>query len=185
MITKEQTTIPNEVIMSKIVVIREKKVMLDTDLADLYQTDTKLLKRQVRRNIERFPEDFMFELTPEEINNLRCQFGTSSWGGTRYSPMAFTEQGVSMLSSVLNSPVAIQVNIQIIRIFHKMRDLLLTHKDLIGKMEELEQKVDGQDEKIQIVFEYLKQFIREQTTERSTIGFQQAAAKEQVSDVNQ
>lgn len=115
----------------------------------------------------------MFELTPDEVEILRCQNGTSSWGGTRYSPMAFTEQGVSMLSSVLNSSVAIQVNIQIIRIFHKMRELLLTNQELIHKMEELERKVDGQDEKIQTVFDYLKQFLQE-NSERTIIGFQQA-----------
>ena len=147
--------------------------MLDNDLAELYQVETKQLKRQVRRNIERFPEDFMFELTPDEVEILRCHFGTSSWGGTRYSPMAFTELGVSMLSSVLNSSVAIQVNIQIIRIFYKMRELLLTNQELIHKMEELERKVDGQDEKIQTVFDYLQQFLQD-NSERTIIGFQQA-----------
>ena len=99
-------TIPDETITSKIYLIREQKVMVDSDLAELYQVQTKLLKRQVRRNKERFPDDFMFELTKDEFDNLRSQFGTSRWGGSRYIPMVFTEQGVAMLSSVLNSPIA-------------------------------------------------------------------------------
>ncbi|MEO6733312.1 MAG: ORF6N domain-containing protein [Ferruginibacter sp.] len=106
-----------EKVINKIYLIRENKVMLDFDLAELYVVETKQLKRQVKRNQERFPKDFMFELTKKEFENLRSQSGTSSWGGTRYMPMAFTEQGVAMLSSVLNSPTAIEVNIQIIRVF--------------------------------------------------------------------
>ena len=98
-----KTNIPNEIITNKIYFIRGEKIMLDSDLATLYGVETKQLKRQVRRNIDRFPADFMFELTKEELENLRSQFGTSSWGGTRYFPMAFTEQGVAMLSSVLKS----------------------------------------------------------------------------------
>jgi len=105
------TLIPIELIASKIYLIRGVKVMLDRDLAELYGVETKRLKEQVRRNIERFPEDFMFELTKDEINNLRSQFATSSWGGARYLPMAFSEHGVLMLSSVLNSERAVQVNI--------------------------------------------------------------------------
>ena len=111
---RKLTIIPNEVISNKIYLIRSQKVMLDKDLAELYAVETKQLKRQVRRNIERFPEDFMFELTEIESEILRSQIGTSSWGGNRYIPMAFTEQGVAMLSSVLSSPTAIKVNIQII-----------------------------------------------------------------------
>jgi phage regulator Rha-like protein len=124
-----------ERILNKIYYIRGYKVMLDEDLAELYEVETKQLKRQVKRNIDRFPEgDFMFELTRDEFENLRCQNGTSSWGGSRYMPMAFTEQGVAMLSSVLNSERAIKVNIQIIRIFTRMRELLLTHKDILIKL---------------------------------------------------
>jgi hypothetical protein len=115
--------------------------MLDRDLAELYEVETKQLKRQVRRNIARFPEDFMFELTEEELQNLRSQIDTSSWGVTRYEPMAFTEQGVAMLSSVLNSETAIEVNIQIIRIYTRIREVLLTHKDVLLKMEQLEKKI--------------------------------------------
>lgn len=109
--------------------------MLDKDLAALYGVETKYLKRQVKRNLERFPEDFMFELNAEEFETLRRQIGTSSWGGSRYAPMAFTEQGIAQLSGVLNSPRAIAVNIQIIRLFTKMREVLSTHKELLLQLE--------------------------------------------------
>ena len=151
----------DEVVLSKIYNIRGEKVMFDKDLAKLYGVETKYLKRQVRRNIERFPLDFMFELAKEEVNNLRSHFGTSSWGGTRYQPMAFTEQGVAQLSSVIKNDRAIKINIQIIRLFTKMRRMLLSHKDLFLKMEEMERKLVGQDEKIGQIFNYLKQFIKE------------------------
>ena len=163
--------IPQEIITSKIYLIRNQKVMLDKDLSQLYGVETKQLKRQVRRNIERFPNDFMFELTTEELENLRSQFGTSSWGGTRYIPMAFTEQGIAMLSSVLSSPTAIAMNIQIIRAFTKMRRLILSHKDILLKLEEMEKKTASQDEKIQSIFNYLKQFISQQETPIKKIGF--------------
>ncbi len=146
-------------IVSKIYEVRGANVMLDRDLADLYEVETKQLKRQVRRNIERFPKDFMFELTKEEFELLRSQIDTSSWGGTRYMPMAFTEQGISMLSSVLNSKVAIQVNIQIIRVFTQMREMLLTHKDLLLELEEIRKGMANQDERIDMVFDYLTKFI--------------------------
>lgn len=164
-------SVPDEALMNKIYLIREEKVMLDMDLAELYGVETKQLKRAVRRNIERFPEDFMFELTNEEFENLRGQIGTSNWGGVRYAPMAFSEQGVAMLSSVLNSKSAIAVNIQIIRIFTRMRKMLLTHKDLLLKVEQIEKRVTNQDERIQLVFDYLKQFIKEQEHPRKEIGF--------------
>ena len=168
---QNEVAIPDEVVMNKIYVVRSQKVMLDKDLAELYNVETKQLKRAVRRNADRFPDDFMFELSKEEFDNLRNQIGTSSWGGTRYAPMAFTEQGVAMLSSVLNSDRAIKVNIQIVRIFTRMRQMLLTHKDLLLKMDELERKVAGQDDKIKLVFDYLKQFIKEQEEPRKEIGF--------------
>lgn len=115
----------------------------------------------------------MFELTPEEFDILRSQFGTSSskWGGTRYAPMAFTEQGVSMLSSVLGSPTAIQVNIQIIRTFTKMRELLLTSAELMLKMEKMEQRIDSTDENIQIIFNYLKELIHQEEQPRNSLGY--------------
>ncbi len=119
---------PDEVIISKIHLLRGQKVMLDEDLAELYQVETKRLNEQVKRNIDRFPKDFMFQLSQKEFDNLKSQIATSSWGGRRKPPFAFTEQGVSMLSGVLNSQIAIQVHIQIIRIFTKMRELLLTNR---------------------------------------------------------
>jgi len=124
--------IPDEKVMDKIYLIREKKVMLDRDLAQLYNVETKVLKQAVRRNIDRFPDDFMFELNNEEFTNLRSQIVTSSWGGARYVPMAFTEQGVAMLSSVLNSRQAIHVNIQIMRVFTRMREMLSDTLSLTG-----------------------------------------------------
>lgn len=160
-----------EKIINKIYLIRGMKVMLDFELSELYETETKQLKRQVRRNIERFPDDFMFELTTEEFANLRSQFGTSSWGGARYTPMAFTEQGVAMLSSVLNSSTAIKVNIQIIRVFTRMKEMLLTHKDILLKLEQLENKVSQHDENIQMIFEALKQLLNPPQEPRKRIGF--------------
>ena len=166
--------LPDEVILEKIYVIRGMKVMLDKDLAHLYDVETKVLKQAVRRNIDRFPDDFMFELSNEEFKDLRSQIVTSSWGGARYVPMVFTEQGVAMLSSVLNSKQAIQVNIQIIRVFTKMRELILTKKDLLIKMEHLEMKMIKQDEKIALVFKYLKEFIDcQEKTNKKEIDFRQ------------
>jgi hypothetical protein len=168
--SENHITIPGEYLASKIYLIRGQKVMLDMDLAELYGVETKYLKRAVRRNMDRFPEDFMFELSSNEFENLRCQFGTSSWESTRYAPMAFTEQGIAMLSSVLNSQQAIAVNIQIIRVFVRMRELIQTNKKLERRLEELEQRITGHDERITLLFEYLEQFIN-QTTGRRRIGF--------------
>jgi phage regulator Rha-like protein len=175
---KSELIVPEDVIMSKIYFIRDHKVMLDEDLAELYDVETKQLKRQVRRNMDRFPEDFMFELTREEFEDLRSQIGTSSWGGARYMPMAFTEQGVAMLSSVLNSARAIKVNIQIIRIFTRMRELLMTNKDILLKLEQLERKVDGHDEKIQVIFAYLKKLLNPPVEPRPRIGFRRKDEQE-------
>ena len=127
-----------ERIESKILLIKGRKIMPDRDLAELYGVETSQLTRQVRRNINRFPNDFMFRLTREEFANLKCQFGTSIWGGTRKLPYSFTEQGVAMLSSVLNSNRAISVNIQIIRTFSQLRKILVSHKDLRRKIEAME-----------------------------------------------
>lgn len=124
-----------QIIQNKIFEIRGMRVMLDFDLAELYQVETKNLKRAVKRNIERFPDDFMFELTANEWEILRCNFGTSKWGGTRYMPFAFTEQGIAQLSSVLNSPLAIQVNISIIRAFVTLRKYALGYAELNQKLE--------------------------------------------------
>ena len=162
--------LPVESITSKIYFIRDHKVMLDRDLADLYGVETKLLKRTVRRNIDRFPSDFMFELTKKELENWRCQFGTSNniKMGLRYSPMAFTEQGVAMLSSVLNSKRAIQANIQIMRAFTKLRTMLLTNDNLRRKIEDMESKYD---EQFRIVFQAIKQLMKEEDQPKRKIGF--------------
>lgn len=165
------TRIVEEKIINKIYLIRGMKVMLDFELSELYETETKQLKRQVRRNIERFPKDFMFELTTKEFADLRSQFGTSGWGGTRYTPMAFTEQGVAMLSSVLNSSTAIKVNIQIIRVFTRMKEMVLTNKDILLKLEQLEKKVSGHDQNMQMIFEALKQLLNPPQEPRKRIGF--------------
>jgi hypothetical protein len=132
--------VPAERIERAILLIRDQKVMLDKDLAALYHVETKSLTRAVRRNQARFPADFMFQLTAEEFANLRFQFGTSSWGGRRYLPYAFTEQGVAMLSSVLHSERAVRVNVEIMRAFVRLRQLLASHADLARKLEALEKK---------------------------------------------
>jgi len=144
--SNENLTIPEEVVMNQIYYTRDQKVMLDRDLAELYGVETKVLKQAVKRNIERFPEDFMFELTKQEFEILRSQIVTSKdgRGGTRYLPMAFTEQGVAMLSSVLNSDRAIKVNIQIIRIFTKVRQALADNTDLRLEIEYIKNTLEKQ-----------------------------------------
>ena len=164
-----QDFVPMERIARKIYLIRGTKVMLDRDLAELYGVETKQLKRAVRRNIDRFPADFMFELTKEEFGNLRSHFGTSSWGGTRYKSMAFTEQGIAMLSSVLNSKRAIVVNILIMRAFVKLREMVSSHRDLLHKVEEMERKYDRQ---FRVVFDAIKQLIDTETKPKKRIGFE-------------
>ena len=160
--------IPIEAIEKKIFLLRGKKVMLDKDLADLYGVETFNLNKAVRRNIDRFPSDFMFQLTKEEFDNLIFQFGISSWGGTRKLPYAFTEQGVAMLSSVLRSKRAAQVNIEIMRAFVKLRELLATHKELARKLEELEKKYDSQ---FRIVFDAIRQLMIPPEKTKHQIGF--------------
>ena len=164
--------LPDETIINKIYFVRGQKVMLDSDLSALYQVENKQLKRQVRRNIDRFPDDFMFELSTDEYEILRSQIGTLSHGAhTKYIPFAFTEQGVSMLSGVLNSPVAIQVHIQIIRIFTKMRELLLTNKEILLKLERMEKDVKENKEDIAMIFRALKQLLEQPKPKRRIIGF--------------
>ncbi len=158
-----------EVIEKRILLIRGQKVMLDFHLAELYQVETKALKRAVKRNRERFPEDFCFELSGEELENLRYHFGTSSWGGRRYSSYAFTDQGVAMLSSVLHSKRAVQVNIAIIRAFVRLRELLSTHKDLARMLEELEKKYDSQ---FRVVFEAIRKLMTLPEPPKKRIGFE-------------
>jgi hypothetical protein len=133
--------IPIEGIQRSIRLIRGQKVLLDRDLAVLYGVPTKQLNKAISRNPDRFPDDFMFQLTKEEVENLRFQFGTSSWGGHRYQPYAFTEQGVAMLSSVLRSKRAVRMNIRIMRAFVQLREILSTHKELAHKLAELERRI--------------------------------------------
>lgn len=169
-----ETLIPDEAVISKIYLIRGQKVMLDKDLAEMYGVETKVLNQAVRRNADRFPEDFMFTLTNEEWFSLRSQFVTLESGRGRYSkykPYLFTEQGVAMLSSVLNSAVAIKVNIQIIRIFTRMREMLMTNKDILLKLEKLENDVTENKEDIAVIFKALKQLLNPPQPKRRKIGF--------------
>ena len=149
--------IPQERIEQKIFVIRGQKVMLDRDLAGLYGILTKNLNKAVSRNIDRFPEDFMFRLIKDEAKNLKFHFGTSSWGGSRKMPRAFTEHGILMLSSVLNSKRAIQINIAIMRAFVRLKQILATHKELASKLKELEEEVGKHNKLIIEIFEIIKQ----------------------------
>ena len=163
-----------EDIAQRIYFIRDVKVMLDRDLAALYEVETKRLKEQVKRNLDRFPTDFMFELTKEEFHDLRSQIATSSWGGPRYVPMAFTEQGVAMLSSVLRSKRAIQVNVQIMRAFVKLRQIVLDHAELKRELEELRNQTD---ERFQVVFTVLDKLVNEGEEEKRKIGFIDSGVK--------
>ncbi len=157
-----------EVIERRIILIRGQKVLMDFHIADLYEVETKVIKRAVKRNSDRFPNDFCFELTQEEFENLRFHFGTSSWGGARYLPYTFTEQGVAMLSSVLKSKRAILVNIEIMRAFVKLREIVSTHKELTKKLKELESKYDSQ---FRVVFEAIRQLMAPPNAPRRQIGF--------------
>lgn len=163
--------VPDEAVMNSIYLIRGQKVMLDRDLAQLYGIETKVLKQAVRRNLARFPPDFMFELNKEEYENLRTQIATSSWGGTRYMPQAFTEQGVTMLSCILNSERAIKVNIQIIRVFTRMREMWMSNQEILLKLEQLDRRVAGHDAEIEEVFRYLKELLNPVQPPRQMIGF--------------
>jgi hypothetical protein len=167
---EKEDLVPIERIESKIFLIRGQKVMLDVDLAFLYGVEVKVLNQAVKRNTDRFPADFMFQLSSNEFDNLRSQFVTSSsWGGRRYPPYAFTEQGVAMLSSVLRSPRAIQVNIEIMRAFVRLRRMLLSNADLARKLEALEKKYDAQ---FKVVFDAIRELMTppHQSTQRR-IGF--------------
>jgi hypothetical protein len=163
--------IPVEIIESKIYLIRGQKVMLDRDLAQLYNVSTRDLNKAVSRNLGHFPNDFMFSLNRKEFENLMFQNGTSRWGGTRKFPRVFTENGVAMLSSVLRSKRAIQVNIQIMRVFTKLRQILATHKELVFKLKELERKYERHDGEIQAIFEAIRQLMTPPETKKMKIGF--------------
>ena len=162
-----------EQIKKSILEIRGKKVMLDMDLAIIYEVETRVLKQAVRRNIDRFPDDFMFELTAEELKNLTSQFVTSSWGGQRHKPFAFTEQGIAMLSSVLKSKKAIQMNIAIMRAFVMMRQFALSYQELSEKLLELEKLHNQKFDDIEQVLTYLIQKDKQQTQQitRKQVGY--------------
>jgi phage regulator Rha-like protein len=162
---KAQSVIPVERIVSRIYLIRDEKVMLDRDLAELYGVETGALVRAVKRNSNRFPEDFSFQLSDREFEDLRCQTGTSSqWGGRRYPPYAFTEQGVAMLSSVLRSKRAAEVNVAIVRTFVRLRQVLATHRDLARKVEE-------HDQKIAVLFDAVQKLLAPPATKKNPIGY--------------
>ena len=163
--------VPFERISQVILLIRGQKVMLDVHLAELYGVTTKRLNEQVTRNIQRFPNDFMFRLSKEEFKNLRSHFATSSWGGRRYPPRAFTEQGVAMLSSVLRSKRAVQVNVEIVRAFVRLRRWLAGNAELARRLDELERKYD---EQFRVVFQAIRELMElpdEPESERERIGF--------------
>ncbi|HWZ22957.1 MAG TPA: ORF6N domain-containing protein [Cytophagaceae bacterium] len=177
----KEIIIPDEVIVNKIYFIRNSKIMIDRDLAELYGVETKRLKEAVRRNITRFPEDFMFEMNTEEFQTWRNENirGQEDKMGLRYAPFCFTEQGVTMLSCVLNSERAIEVNIRVIRIFTKLREMLLTHKDILLKLELLEKKIISHDEDLQLIFKYLKELLNPCYPPIKTIGFKSQNKKEE------
>lgn len=168
--------IPIEIIERKICLIRGHRVMLDRDLAELYGVETKVLNQAVKRNLNRFPEDFMFQLTPEEAVELsRSQFVTLKRGqNIKYLPYAFTENGVAMLSSVLGSERAVEVNIQIMRTFTRLRELLLTHKDLQRKITDMEKKYDSQ---FKVVFDAIRQLMTPPVIKKGKIGFRREPEK--------
>jgi cell shape-determining protein MreC len=175
---KKDSPLPDELIINKIILLRDQKVLIDRDLANLYGVETRILNQAVKRNLKRFPDDFMFQMTKEEFEIWKSQIviSKSDRMGLRKPPLVFTEQGVAMLSSVLNSDRAILVNIQIMRVFTKMRALLDSHKEILRKLESIEKKDIEQDEKILLIFEYLKQLEQakqEETIlkERKRIGF--------------
>lgn len=186
----KKSLIPIERIESMILLIRGKKVMLDSDLAELYAVETKVLNQAVKRNIDRFPDDFMFQLTKEEWEILRCHFGTSnddapgvdndlksqsvtssSWGGKRKLPYVFTEQGVAMLSSVLRSPRAVAVNIEIMRAFVRLREMIASNSELAKRFDKLEKKYDAQ---FKVVFDAIRELMAPPTKEQRKIGFKKS-----------
>jgi predicted DNA binding protein len=168
-----EVALAEDFVLNKIYTIREQKVMLDRDLANLYQIETKRLNEQVKRNITRFPSDFMFQLTINEFEILKSQIATSSWGGTRKLPLVFTEYGVLMLSSVLNSERAIDVNIQIMRVFSKIRRLLTDNSEFRIILDEIRRKTENNTKNIEVVFQYLDELTEKQENppKRTQIGF--------------
>ena len=179
--SEKSISIPDEIITSQIYHIRGKKVMLDSDLAELYGVTTGNLNKAVNRKISRFPEDFMFQLSKKEFEDLIFQFGRASWGGRRVSPKVFTEQGVAMLSGILNSERAIKVNIQIMRVFTKIRGLLTDNLGIKLEIEEIKKKLANQDKNIELVFTYLDELIDKQENPKPVprVGYRRSSEKEQ------
>jgi len=173
----KKSSISEESVLKKIYLFRNQKVMLDRDLAQLYNVSTGNLNKAVKRNQSRFLTDFMFQLTTREYNDLVFQNGISSWGGVRTLPFVFTEQGVAMLSSVLNSYRAVAVNIRIMRIFTKLREVLLTHKDVLIRLEKLEQNVSRHDEEVKVIFNAIRELFNPSQKPRKKIGFKYTASK--------
>jgi hypothetical protein len=171
--TKTKGQLSNEVVISKIYLVRGQRVMVDKDLAELYEVDTRVLNQAVRRNKERFPNDFMFQMNAKEFENWKSQIviSNSERMGLRKRPLVFTEQGVAMLSSVLNSKTAINVNIQIIRVFTRMRELMLKNKDILLQVRKMEKKLDKHDDQIMIIFAHLKKLLTPPEAPRRKIGF--------------
>ena len=169
----ENPIIPDEIIMNKIFYVRGQKVMLDSDLAELYGVETRRLNEQVARNIDRFPDDFMFRLDEKEFESLMSQIATSKRGGRRKLPYVFSEHGVLMLSSVLNSKQAIKVNIQVMRIFTRIRQMFMDNTELRLEIEKIKTKLDNQDKNMDIVFRYLDELIekKHEPQERKAIGY--------------
>ncbi|MCW5961828.1 MAG: ORF6N domain-containing protein [Pyrinomonadaceae bacterium] len=178
--SEETALVTLDLIERKIYIVREQKVMLDSDLANLYGVSTKRLNEQVKRNLQRFPEDFMFQLTNDELENLRSQIATSSsktYGGRRYMPYVFTEQGVAMLSGVLNSERAVQVNIGIMRAFVKMRKMLIANEEIGKKLVEIENKLGDHDENFKKVFTAMRLLMKSPDKSDKEIGFIQKGKK--------
>lgn len=173
--TQTISLLPVERIENKIYFIRGHKVMIDADLAQMYGVETRTLNQAVNRNLHRFPEDFMFQLTKMEYQNLISQAVTSSWGGRRKLPYAFTEHGAVMLASVLNSEVAVEASIQVVRAFVKLREALASHKELAAQIEKLERKLgnhlDKHDKEIKVLFEAIRQLMHPPNPPRKKIGF--------------
>jgi hypothetical protein len=167
--------IPAERIERAILLIRGHRVMLDEDLAELYGVTTKRLNEQVKRNVDRFPPDFMFQLSLQEFTNLRSQIATSRWGGRRTPPYAFTEHGAVMLASVLNSPIAVHASVEVVRAFVRLRQLLASHQELARKLMALEKKYDAQ---FKIVFDAIRELMKPPEPKRRDIGFHTSAKKE-------
>ncbi len=170
---KQKLAITESLVTSKIYIVRDKKVMLDRDLAELYEVETRALNQAVSRNLARFPEEFMFQLSPDEFGILISQIVTSSWGGTRKMPFAFTEYGVAMLSSVLRSKRAIKVNIQIMLVFSRIREMLIDSLRIKLDIEEIKKRLHNQDQNLELVFSYLDELIEKQENPppRNRIGY--------------